>query len=133
MLDSGRNFPKRPIPTHLVLELQKLETIKVAQVLSLCTVGELLSPCGLVPGSDGLVLFEELLDSGGTSSTGQVLDNQGSQSQATESMCLTLDTSCRSVNKGTAVVNNVDNDSELASVFTIVDEDDTADFDKALE
>lgn len=46
---------------------------------------------------------------------------------------MTLDTSCRSVNKGTAVVNNVDNDSELASVFTIVDEDDTADFDKALE
>jgi hypothetical protein len=92
-----------------------------------------LGPCGLVPGGKSFVLFKVLLDGGGTSSTGQALDNQRSQGQAAESMCLTLDTSCRSVNKSTAVVNNVDNNSELASIFTIVDEDDTADFDLALE
>jgi hypothetical protein len=46
---------------------------------------------------------------------------------------LTLDTSGGSVDEGTAVVNNVDNDSELAGISTVVDKDDTADFDLALE
>jgi hypothetical protein len=46
---------------------------------------------------------------------------------------LTLDTGGGTVDEGTAVVNNVDDDSELASISTVVDEDDTADFDLALE
>jgi hypothetical protein len=97
------------------------------------TVGELLGPCGLVPGSNGLVLLEVLLDGSGTGSTGQVLDDQRSQGHATISMCLALDTSCGSVNEGTAVVKDIDNNSELASICTVVDEDDTADFDLTLE
>jgi hypothetical protein len=48
-------------------------------------------------------------------------------------MCLALDTSCGSVNEGTAVVKDIDNNSELASICTVVDEDDTADFDLTLE
>lgn len=43
------------------------------------------------------------------------------------------DTSRGAVNEGAVVVNDLGNDGELAGRGTVVDEDDTADLDKALE
>lgn len=119
--------------SYLSLELLELESVKVAKTSTGLAGLQLLGPAGLVPGIESIVLLKVLGNSSLASGTGKTLDDERSQSKASESVSLTSDTGSRAVNQSTAVINNVDNDSELTAVLTVVDKDETADLNLTLE
>ena len=127
------NSIKSKLSTYLVLELGQLETIKVSQVSTNLTLFELLGPGSLGPLVNSLVLLQSLLKSRLTDSTRKILEDKRSQDHATEGESLTSDTSGGTIDKSTVVVNNVNNDSQLTGISTVVNEDNTTNFDLTLE
>jgi hypothetical protein len=121
------------IVSYLSLELLELESVKVGKTSTGLAGLQLLGPVGLVPGVDSIVLLKALDKSSLASSTGKTLEDERSQSKTSERVGLTSDTSGGTVNQSTAVINNVDNDSELTAVLTVVDKDETADLNLTLE
>eukprot|EP01024_Parvocaulis_polyphysoides_P062784 TRINITY_DN72112_c0_g1_i1.p2 TRINITY_DN72112_c0_g1~~TRINITY_DN72112_c0_g1_i1.p2 ORF type:complete len:123 (+),score=23.41 TRINITY_DN72112_c0_g1_i1:191-559(+) len=105
------------------------ESIEVAQSGSLGLKGTLLGGGGLFP----LLLETVFLDllgqvfGAGVSEDG---DNQSGQGQSLDGDELSVDTSGGAVDQDFIIVEDIQNDGNLASVLTIVDVDDSADFNE---
>ena len=106
--------------TTLVLELGQLETIKVSQVSTNLALLELLGPGGLGPLLNGLVLLQSLLERGLTDGTGKILEDKRSQNHTTEGESLTSDTGGRTIDESAVMINNIDDDGQLAGIGTVL-------------
>lgn len=91
---------------YLVLQLVQLETVEIGQRSTNLTLFDLLGPGGLVPGSNGIALFQSLLKSGLTDTTGEFLENNGSQNQTAVRESLTSNASGGTVNESLIIIPN---------------------------
>lgn len=119
--------------TPLTLGETNLETLKVARLLPLLPGGELLGPRRRLPLVSDLALLECALDGAGTGRSRQRRDRVRGQDQVTVRESLTRNARRWAIDQCPVVVNDLGNDGELASRRTVVDEDNAADLDEALE
>jgi DNA/RNA endonuclease YhcR with UshA esterase domain len=117
----------------LVFQLQQLETVKVGQVGANLALLELLGPSSLVPGSNSLVLLQSLDKGSLTNGTREVLEDKRSQDHTAEGESLTNDTGGGTIDESTVVINNIDDNSQLTGISTVVNENNTTNFDLTLE
>lgn len=101
--------------------------------LASLTGSELLGPGGRSPLVLNTRLLESLLDGTGTGGAGKLGEGVGGEDEVAVGELLAGDASSGAVNEGAVVVDDLGDDGELAGRGTVVDEDDTADLDKALE
>lgn len=101
--------------------------------LASLTSSELLGPGGRSPLVLNARLLESLLDGTRAGTAGELGEGVRGEDEVAVGELLAGDASSGAVNEGAVVVDDLGNDGKLAGRGTVVDEDDTADLDKALE
>lgn len=115
----------------LLLQDHDLEAVEVGQSTAELAGGDLLSPGRLGPLVGNTGLLPELGDNTSAGTTGQLGNDDGSEGDVSKSDGLAGDTGLRAVNEDALVVNNLDDSGKLASLGTVVDDNNTANFNKS--
>ena len=137
--------------TLLPLQQTDLEPLEVVLLLPLLSDGELLGPRRAGPLLGDVGLFKSLPDGTGTGSSGESREGVRSEDHVSVREGLSGNASGGTVDQGlmttssvphahhlglsthSVVVNDLGNDGELSGERSVVDEDDSADFDESLE
>lgn len=115
----------------LLLQNHHLETLKVVQLGAGLLLGSLLGSVRLGPLASNTLLVKALLHSLAVGTTGHLVQDHLGQKHVAEQGDVAGNASGRAVHQGAVLVDDLDDDRQLALVLTLLQQGDATDFDKS--